>query len=85
MQTVMLNLPVILLGTLTGIVFSQLCGNSVAVFFLSTVGIQECELSFSPFWMLTTAVGVLAVATLASLLGAIRIGRIEPVELLRGE
>lgn len=81
----MLNLPVILLGTLAGIVFSQLCGNSVAVFFLSTVGIQECELSFSPFWMLTTAVGVLAVATLASLLGAIRIGRIEPVELLRGE
>lgn len=84
-QTVMLNLPVILFGTVAGMIFSHFFSNSLAVFFLSTVGIRECNLSFSPLFMLATVVGILTVAAAASLLGAIRIRGIEPVELLHGE
>ena len=81
-QTIMMNLPVIAFGAITGVVLSIYLMNPLIVACLSFCGIQECPFTMNFFWMAVTVVGVIMVAVAASFLSAVKIRKIEPVKML---
>lgn len=81
-QTMMTNIPVILIGSIVGAILSRVFGNSLAVICFSMFGIEQCKLFFSFTWMIFTIVGSVIVALGASFLTAMRIRKIEPVKML---
>ena len=81
-QTIMMNLPVIAFGAITGVVLSIYLMNPLIVACLSFCGIQEGPFTMNFFWMAVTVVGVIMVAVAASFLSAVKIRKIEPVKML---
>ena len=84
-QTIMMNLPVIAFGAITGVVLSIYLMNPLIVACLSFCGIQECPFTMNFLWMAVTVVGVIMVAVAASFLSAVKIRKIEPVKMLMEE
>lgn len=82
MQTVFSNLPVMFTGALAGALLSNLLIQPVVTACLSSVGIQKCDMSVAPFWLMLAVVGITATAFLVELLASAGIRKIEPVKML---
>lgn len=85
MQTVMSNLPVMVTGAVIGAVSSHWLASKVALLGLSTCGIEKCEMSVAPHYMLITVALITIVAFTVALICSLRIRRIEPVKMLTEE
>ena len=84
-QTMMMNMPVIFLGSVFGALLSKVAMGPMVVLCLSYCGIEKCDFTVHPFWVVLTIVGILAVAVVASFISAVKIRKIEPVKMLMEE
>lgn len=82
-QTILTNLPVDFIGAVLGAIFASNLSNLLVTVCFAFCGIQKCELAISPFWLIITVLGIVAVAFLTAVLSAARIRKIEPVKLLQ--
>lgn len=84
-QTMMSNLPVILLGTAAGAAAAKYLTNAMIALVLRFCGIQKTDMDTSFIWVLLT-VGIIMTAALAvAFLCSAKIRKIEPVTLLQEE
>lgn len=81
-QTMMMNMPVIALGSVIGATAGVYLISPLTSMCLSMLGIRKCELSTAPGWLLFDVVGIIAIAAVVSFLASVRIRRIEPVRML---
>lgn len=81
-QTVFSNLPVMFTGALAGALLSDFSAQPMVTACLSIVGIQKCDISVAPLWLVLTVVGITVVAFLVALFTSAGIRKIEPVKLL---
>lgn len=81
-QTMMSNLPIIILGAVIGSLISIYLTKPLAVLCLSAFGIQKVEMIIDPFYLILTILGIGITATLVSLICSIKIRKIEPVKML---
>lgn len=84
-QIMMNNMPIIVIGSMLGAILSKWLLKPLVLICLSFFGIQQCELSVNPVWMVLTVVGIVIVALMASFFMALRVRKIEPVKLLTEE
>lgn len=84
-QTMMMNLPVIFAGALTGAVASIYLMEPMTVTGLSFCGMKTCPLAVNPFWLAVTVLGILVIAAAAAFLASVKIKRIAPVSMLAEE
>lgn len=82
LQTMMMNLPLIVSGAAFGAGFSVLFVKPLIIAALSFSGIEKCSFTISVPWIVLTVVGIILVAVMASFLAAIKIRKIEPVKML---
>ena len=82
LQTMMMNLPVITLGSVAGVLMSIYFMEPLVVACLSFCGIQECPFTVNFLWMAVTVLGVILVAIVASFFSSVKIRKIEPVKML---
>jgi len=85
MQTLLMNFPVIIAGTVCGVVLSIYLMEPMVVMCLSFCGIEKCPITVSFFWMVVTVVGIIVVAMITSFSSAFKIRKIEPVRMLAAE
>lgn len=85
LQTMMMNMPVLCLGTVIGVIVCLYLMNPVVVACLSFCGIKKCDMVLSPHWMVLTVAGITAWAAVVSVLAAARIRNIQPVKMLTEE
>lgn len=81
-QTLLVNMPVILAGSVLGIVVGNSVISPLVEVFLSGFGIKKCEMEVAPVCFLVTVAGIFAVAAASCIISAAGIRRIEPVKLL---
>ena len=84
-QIMMSNVPAILVGMLIGVIFSQMAGGKLCVLIFSLFGIKHVDFNISFIWMIISAVGILAVALIASGLSGLKVRRLRPVEMITEE
>lgn len=84
-QTMMMNLPVITLGAIIGAVLSIFFMEPLVVVCLSFSGIEKCNFIMNYLWIGITIVGVVAIAALSAFFAAVKVRRIEPVQMLTEE
>lgn len=84
-ETMMMNMPVVLLGAVSGVILNIFLLNPVASICLSTCGITKCTIPIVSKWLVVTVIGIVVVAAGISFLSAIRIRKIEPVKMLLEE
>lgn len=85
MDTVMMNMPVIVAGAVTGSGLSIFLTNPLVVLFLSSCGIAKSSLDISVEGLVTAVLGIVAVAAAISVISAVGIRKIEPVKMLTDE
>lgn len=81
-QTLLINIPVILAGAVLGAAIGSVSISSLVTAFLSGFGIQKCEIQIAPIWLWVTVLGILVIAVASCFISAARIRRIEPVKML---
>lgn len=84
-ETMMMNVPVIMAGAFIGAIASVFLMDSLVELFLSSMGIEQCNLTVSGESLLLAVVGIVAVALGISFLSSVRIRKIEPVKMLTEE
>ena len=82
-QTMFANIPVIFMGAVLGATVSGIAGKYLTAVCLASFGIKEVKMSINPFWGLFAVAGIICVALISSFAAAIKIRKIEPVEMLR--
>lgn len=82
MQTLLVNIPVILAGAILGAAIGSVCISRLVTVFLSGFGIQKCEIQIASVWLWVTVLGILVIAVASCFISAARIRRIEPVKML---
>lgn len=84
-QTVMSNLPLIVIGALFGIVGSVCLTEYLVVIFLSFAGIRSCNMIVNPIWLVFTFVGITVIALIVAICFSLRIRKVEPAKMLMDE
>lgn len=84
-QTVMSNLPLIVIGALLGIVGSVYLTEYLVVICLSFAGIRSCNMVVNPNWLVLTFAGITAIALMVAICFSMRIRKVEPAKLLMEE
>lgn len=84
-ETMMMNVPVIMAGAILGAIASVFLIDSLVEVFLSSMGIEQCNLAVSVEGLLLAVVGIVVVAVGISFLSSVRIRKIEPVKMLTEE
>jgi ABC-type transport system, involved in lipoprotein release, permease component len=84
-QIMMSNVPAILVGILIGTVFSQMVGGKLCVLIFSLFGIKHIDFNISIIWMILSAIGIIAVALIASGLSGLKVRILRPVEMITEE
>ena len=79
------NLPVIILGIITGFIMHQFLADKVMLAGLSMFGIKQTNLSTNPVWFLITMIIILFCAILTGFLASRSISKLEPVRILKEE
>lgn len=82
MQTLLVNIPVILAGAILGAAIGSVCISRLVTVFLSGFGIQKCGIQIASVWLWVTVLGILVIAVASCFISAARIRRIEPVKML---
>lgn len=81
-QTIINNMPVIITGSISGVIISTFLMNPMVVLCFSFCKMEKINLIFKPVWMVAVVMGIVAVAAVASFLSSLKICRIEPVKML---
>lgn len=81
-ETMMMNMPVVLFGAICGAVLNIFLINPLSSLCLTTCGIAKCDIPITPGWLVITVIGIVVLAAGISFLSAIRIQKIEPVKML---
>lgn len=84
-ETMMMNMPVIVAGAVLGATASIFLADSLVEVFLSSMGIEQCNLTVSVEGLLSAITGIVVVAVGISFLSSVRIRKIEPVKMLTEE
>ena len=84
-QTVMSNLPVIFTGAVAGAITSIFGASPLACMCLSFCGIEKCEMTISPVYLVGTVIGITLVALLVAMAVSAKIRKVEPVKMLTEE
>ncbi|MCM1257723.1 MAG: ABC transporter permease [Roseburia sp.] len=84
-QTMMMNLPVIFAGAVTGAVLSIYLMEPMTVTGLSFCGMKTCPLALNPFWLVMTVLGILVIAAASAFIVSVKIRKISPVSMLAEE
>ena len=84
-QTVMSNLPVIFTGAVVGAITSIFGASPLACMCLSFCGIEKCEMTISPVYLVGTVIGITLVALLVAMAVSAKIRKVEPVKMLTEE
>lgn len=84
-QTTMSNLPVIFIGAVAGAIISIFGTIPLAKICLAFCGIEQCEMSILPIYLIGTIVGITFVAWVVAMAVSSRIRKVEPVKLLTEE
>ncbi len=82
LQTMMSNLPIMLIGSIIGSFISIYMTNPLVTLCLSMFGIQKIEMVIYPRYLIITIAGIVITAALVSWICSSRIRRIEPVKML---
>ncbi|MBO5373386.1 MAG: FtsX-like permease family protein [Lachnospiraceae bacterium] len=85
LQTVCMNLPVITVGAICGAALSSYLMEPMVVMCLSFSGIEKCPFTVRIYWMAVTVLGIILVASAASVISSAKIRKIEPVKMLAEE
>lgn len=83
LQTSMNYLPIVMIGTLTGCIFSGLFMNSLFVICLSMFGIRKCSMDLGAGYMLLVLVVIIIWSQLIIIANAIRIRKIVPCGMIQ--
>lgn len=81
-QTIMSFIPVVAIGAVAGSVLGCLTANKVFVLMMRISGIENCDLAISASWVLGCTLGVIALAFVIAVLGALRARKIEPYKMI---
>ncbi|MDE6313623.1 MAG: ABC transporter permease [Lachnospiraceae bacterium] len=84
-QTMMMNLPVIVLGSVFGVILSNYLMEPLLVAGLSFSGFEQFQITISPVFQVVTILGIFLVALTTSVFSSLRLRRIEPVEMIQEE
>ncbi|MCR5339499.1 MAG: ABC transporter permease [Lachnospiraceae bacterium] len=84
-QIQMSNMPAILTGMLLGTMLAPVVGAQMCKIIFSLFGIQQVFFEIPALWMLVSAIGIIAVALLASGLSGLRVKGLKPVEMITEE
>lgn len=81
-EAMMMNMPVITLGAVIGAGLSVFLINPMMILCLSSFGIEKCDMTIAPIWLVFVVIGIVLVAVGISFLSALGIRKIEPVKML---
>ena len=84
-QTTMSNLPVIFTGAVIGAIMSIFGTNPLTKICLSFCGIEKCDMTISPIYLIGTIIVITVVAWAVAMAVASRIRKVEPVKMLTEE
>ena len=84
-QTAMSNIPVIFTGAVIGAVISIFGTSPLTKICLSFCGIEKCDMTVSPIYLIGTVIGITLVAWVVAMAVAAKIRKVEPVKLLTEE
>ncbi|MBR6316648.1 MAG: hypothetical protein IKR58_06570 [Lachnospiraceae bacterium] len=84
-QIQMSNMPAILTGMFLGTMLAPVVGAQMCKIIFSLFGIQQVFFEIPALWMLVSAIGIIAVALLASGLSGLRVKGLKPVEMITEE
>ncbi len=84
-QTTMSNLPVIFVGSVVGTLLSIVGSAPLCIACLSFCGIEKCDITIPPVYLVGTVVGITFIAWTVAMTVASRIRKVEPVKMLTEE
>lgn len=84
-QTTMSNLPVIFAGAVIGAIVSIFATSPLTTACLSFCGIEKCEMTISPIYLVMTVIGITLVAFAVAMAISSKIRKVEPVKMLTEE
>lgn len=84
-QTVLTNLPLIVIGTIIGMIASMYITDFLVVSVLAFVGIKSCNMDVNPVWLMLTFLGITVVALIVAVCFSWKIRKVEPAKLLMEE
>ena len=84
-QTTMSNLPVIFVGAVIGAIVSIFATSPLTTACLSFCGIEKCEMTISPIYLVMTVIGITLVAFAVAMAISSKIRKVEPVKMLTEE
>lgn len=85
LQTTMSNLPVIFAGAVVGAIASIFGVSPLTKLCLAFCGIEKCEMTIPPVYLVGTVIGITVVAFVVSMAVSSRIRKVEPVKMLTEE
>ncbi len=81
-QTTMSNLPVIFVGSVVGTLLSIVGSAPLCIACLSFCGIEKCDITIPPVYLIGTVIGITLIAWLVAMAVASKIRKVEPVKML---
>ena len=84
-STMMSDIPVIVIGAITGVCMANLLANSLVEVCLSFCGIRQGNMNMNPLFDILVVIGITVTAVLAEGAGSLKIRKIEPVKLITEE
>ena len=84
-RTLMTNIPLIVIGILTGSVLHIALSDKLTVLALSSFGLRQVSASTDPVWFLVSAAIILVCAVVTALLSSRSIAKLEPSRILTEE
>lgn len=85
LQTVLANLPLIVMGAMIGIIASVYWMEAFVVNCLSFAGIKSCSMIVNPIWLFSTFFGITVTAFVTAVCCSRKIRKIEPAKMLMSE
>ncbi len=85
LQTVMSNLPAILIGVITGLILSPMCAANAMTAIFGIFGFRDSGMRIQPFSFVLAAFLIICVAIMTSALIGRRIKGLEPVKMITEE
>ena len=81
----MTNIPLIVIGILTGSVLHIALSDKLTVLALSSLGLRQVSASTDPVWFFVSAAIILVCAVVTALLSSRSIAKLEPSRILTEE
>lgn len=83
LQTLMSNMPIMVTGSVLGVILANLLANQMVILCLRTFGIRKFDsMTISWFWNLITVIGISMLSMFVAYVCSLKIRKIEPVKML---